>query len=70
MSERSEKIQKFRKRMDALAERMYGNGRKYLTNTRQNGGPGILDGLGALHLAWFVIAIIIAIVTGGSVILL
>jgi len=56
--------------MDALAERMYGNGRKYLTNTRQNGGPGILDGLGALHLAWFVIAIIIAIVTGGSVILL
>ena len=70
MSERSENIQKFRKRMDARAERMYGDGRKPRTNTRQDRGPGILDGLSALHLAWFIIAILIAIITDGSVILL
>jgi len=70
MSERSEKIQKFRKRMDARTERMYGDGRKYQKNTRRNGGFGIIDGLDALYIAWAVITIIVAIITGGTVLLL
>lgn len=70
MSERSEKIQKFRKRMEARAERMYGDGRNTRVNTRRNGGAGIIEGLDAIYIAWVVIAIIIAIVTAGTVILL
>ena len=56
--------------MDARTERMYGDGRKYQKNTRRNGGFGIIDGLDALYIAWAVITIIVAIITGGTVLLL
>ncbi len=70
MSERSEKIQKFRKRMEARVEGMCGEGRKPYTNTRQSWGSRIIDGLDALYIAWILIAIVVAIATGGAIILL
>lgn len=70
MSERSEKIQKFRKRMEARVEGMYGEGRKSYTKTRQSWGSGFINGLDALYIAWILIAIVVAIVTGGAIILL
>jgi hypothetical protein len=70
MNKKSQKIQQFRKRMDERAKKLYGEENPHRTNTSQYGGTEGTDNSNYLYLLWIGFAIIIALISGGTVLLI